>query len=1690
MARSSRGGGSGSRRSRTYWMCSCGGLNWDWRTTCLGCGHAAPPWALESAAAKAKPQADKDGWVDPPGSGATAIERLQAAAEQLEALQAEPPDGVDSCFTGVVASQLEAKRAELVVAQRAAAEQKAPSLPLSTQLHKEANAISKAEKRLRAARQGLEQKQAARDLAEAQLQKAQGELALLDAEVEEASRAPHVLEEAAREEAEAQQRQRAAEWAGASQVPGLLVQLDKLHEAWGSSNFEVARVAIRTQVEAARAQLAEAPAAPRRAPWAESCPMGEISSEDGDRAGSSGPWQPQCAAERGQAERRGDALGEWPKVARACKRELAAEAADLAPLVARPAGRAAGGRVGGQAATAAQDVRCGLEVLGINGNTWRRSREVIEAFVSRHGAPPHLVILQETRLAPHRLEEARGAVRRTGYTAFPHASAPTDKEGPPAHSGGVAALVRSDRQAKELAWQFTCVDQGAEHEYDWFASSFCLAHGAREASALDGFGLCPHKPARLLLQDARPDALVQVLVRPGRSPDVDAAACRLREDAAVQARRRAGRTRWQVEPCRWSWEVGPRPSAPHEAARQWIQVVESTLVGIHGIDDGDLHRYLGRSEGPKIVLKPLSAVVKCEYRHRHSALTHAIRQALDIALQRLTADRKQRWQPAHEAWHARQVERALADAEAAAAAACEEDEVEALEYDTSEWGDLIGQAGVHGSPEAIAVLQQRLAGPQRRDGGKSSASRRAWAKDAVQKGGRLAQRFAEAVPPPQVVDPAPGRPLAGMLAAGQLEANWQALWQQEGFRSGAGVGSWDVRGWALPPLSLEMLQAVCNLFLDIAKFYENLRHDVLWQCGIEHGFNLKLLRGLLMLYQSPRFICFVGLATESFCTNGTVFAGCACATTVAKLPVLAALRAASVGGRPLAVARNVVDDVALQAVGTERLVAAQLGSAGLEVARFLRGQHLPLSAAKTTFLASSPSLGRQLGEHCKSQGWSFRKTLQARNLGTDAAITRRGVHEGRVRAAGALRRARRLGCLRAAGAEVDLIHRAGPTASMARGRAVTGIADGELRSWRLAARRSAALCPPIDAVALTLARIGWHFQPERCLVTDLGDELDLMLLGPRELGLEAGLGARRASDRREMRQLSHDPLMQRPLYWDAIGRLLGPDSELSARDQSALGAYISNAHWTQAMLLDAGERGHARCNCCGAERGTLWHRLFECPVLEPQRRDGVSARLKRCAERARAAYLRPADEKLNGKLYLDGSALEPQFGALRRAGWAIAQCDDDGNLVAGVHGTVRRDLCPQQTAKDGEDFAVWMLANFAGPAVEEVNIDGSATVTCLRRGRAYSTAPSRANAHLRSRVLAAFEPGTFEVKKVPAHCSRQAVLDGLLTEAQRRGDEHADRLAKMGAQMHAVDRQTVGEHHALAEIVRELGRWICRAANIWQGIAVKDCEGLPPAAERRQVRFAAAEASQAAEEAAGAGPLAKRPRLESARSTGSSSAALSASAVAFSILGHAFSYACAGEGEDTQEIVACSKRGAYMVLGGRSGVKPRFKERCPGDKADKSGRNQRSLWLRGLHPEGRPRAARQRAKGEGIPALRSQGPVPGHAQERYLEWLGIAAEPAVGASSAASSAGSAPAAAAAPEAASGSLGEAPAPAPAAAAAASQPLQRPAATRAGFLGAFRITEEELSAAASAAVDALQDRRVRRRLARRGDPSESE
>ncbi|CAK0825269.1 unnamed protein product [Prorocentrum cordatum] len=525
---------------------------------------------------------------------------------------------------------------------------------------------------------------------------------------------------------------------------------------------------------------------------------------------------------------------------------------------------------------------------------------------------------------------------------------------------------------------------------------------------------------------------------------------------------------------------------------------------------------------------------------------------------------------------------------------------------------------------------------------------------------------------------------------------------------------------------------------------------------------------------------------------------------------------------------------------------------------------------------------------------------------------------------------------------------------------------------------------PVDAAVLTLGSIGWHFRSEQCLITDVRD---MTLMGLRELGPEASLGARRASGRHEMRKLATAPSLCGSSSWDACRELIGPGGELGERQRSGLVSHLTNAHWPQARL-------HSRVEChmpAAPRRDSVspalaWSAVRVRPLGvaagEDVARRGLSAPPPPQGPRTDAMgswrTCRPPDVKANGKLCVDGSSVDLQFYAWGHAGWAIAQCDDDGSLVAGAHGTVRRAPQPQQAARGGEDFAVWRFVIYAGHAVEEALIGFRGTAESQHRELAVATGPTKANAHP-WRCPAALGPGGSRANKVAAHGNRQAVLDGLRTEAQWRGTLRARCSAELGARLRA------------------------EAAVVWRDIAEKDGDCLLGSDERQWVRFADQE--ERAEQAAAGRPTVQQPRVESVRSV-ASAVGLSLATAGAGHLGHSLAYALRDAGEEPQELVACSMCGACMVLGGRAGGRPQLKEPCIGARAIGQ-RSQRRLRARGLHPSGRPRGGVQQRmkKGAEFPALRLQGPLPPSAQEAFLAWLGLEVEegppPACGSSAAA-----------------------------------------------------------------------------------------
>lgn len=240
---------------------------------------------------------------------------------------------------------------------------------------------------------------------------------------------------------------------------------------------------------------------------------------------------------------------------------------------------------------------------------------------------------------------------------------------------------------------------------------------------------------------------------------------------------------------------------------------------------------------------------------------------------------------------------------------------------------------------------------------------------------------------------------------------------------------------------------VVTLVADIQKFYEQVDHIDLRKEAEATGFNLKLLRRLCVLYSGDRTISYRGASSQAFPVWGTIIAGCSCATSVAKLLLWRAL-ARSTAVSPVVRARNVVDDVSLQAVGSLNTAVNQISAATLSLLASLAEKKLPLSLSKTVFLANSD----EAASNFKAQVGlpDLERKVAARLLGTDAADgSRRATATSTARRKTAGKRAKKLKILQSAGAHIWSVHRAGPLCMELWGCATAGLPPAALQTARV-----------------------------------------------------------------------------------------------------------------------------------------------------------------------------------------------------------------------------------------------------------------------------------------------------------------------------------------------------------------------------------------------------------------------------------------------------------------------------------------------------------------------------------------------------------------------------------------------------------------------------------------------------------------
>ncbi|CAK0892604.1 unnamed protein product [Prorocentrum cordatum] len=502
---------------------------------------------------------------------------------------------------------------------------------------------------------------------------------------------------------------------------------------------------------------------------------------------------------------------------------------------------------------------------------------------------------------------------------------------------------------------------------------------------------------------------------------------------------------------------------------------------------------------------------------------------------------------------------------------------------------------------------------------------------------------------------------------------------------------------------------------------------------------------------------WAGAISDGIRTNGTLTAGCSCATVVAKL-LLNALTKWAQTRRPAARCQNIVDDVFVQAVGGETQVKVQLPGATVDLARGLvekgitdgKLHQLRLLAAKA---AGRPPAGCSVGIRLKAHPraasrdpWILRATELA-SAGT-STLARGLVTEAVMKTC-------------------------------------WGAASGILirgRPWNL--RRC-----PAGACRLGQRGAGLGMPQFDALGAPGGEVIRLRDFSP---GAAEEIVRRRACQMSEMAALARlrrAGTWATPLKWPPLAKLLGPksvdDAEWTIGHQRALRSSLGGSHWSQARLCDEGKTGSGLRAACRAERGTFWHRRFAC--------DGSEARRL-------ARHTRPEGGFFSGDVFIDGSDFDVEDDSLRRAGWAIVAFNDDREIT----GAAPLTQAPLQEAPDGEDCAFKMLARL-GQGPLRAHCDCKGTARCARD---WELAAREANErrHLLSARWSEMGDQEVEVVRIKAHLGVNATTKHL--EGWRRaGNAAADRPARRGARLRGAPDEARLFAAARRRRARQLARW-------------------------------------------------------------------------------------------------------------------------------------------------------------------------------------------------------------------------------------------------------------------------------------------
>ena len=362
---------------------------------------------------------------------------------------------------------------------------------------------------------------------------------------------------------------------------------------------------------------------------------------------------------------------------------------------------------------------------------------------------------------------------------------------------------------------------------------------------------------------------------------------------------------------------------------------------------------------------------------------------------------------------------------------------------------------------------------------------------------------------------------------------------------------------------------------------------------------------------------------------------------------------------------------------------------------------------------------------------------------------------------------------------------------------------------------------PISASFVSLKAIGWKFTGPFSITDHNGKVLHLLQLSPKYVcnlfrDTYANVIVQRAIVKLHKQHMTLETLklVNQGLF---LRPLLSLHKRLPASQARVLCKIVSNGIMTGSTFFGMGYSSvDPACQKCGNAFDTVSHRCFLCVEQETKLMQTVDPNVinrifgdNKALLTARLLFPKPIVKCLpvdktylefvnlgpddfftpdGGEVFADGSCLWPKHPELARAGFSVVQVDDAGEVIKAVYGALGRSY-PQSP----------LAAEYAGMSVAHDNsaqcdlvMDCAAVISLWRRGFGAAMQSGTAFDHWWKEVAARHrDPGDRikAIHKVKAHQSIGCVPDNPVDIRRFYGNDHADRLAKLGADLQPVDQE-------------------------------------------------------------------------------------------------------------------------------------------------------------------------------------------------------------------------------------------------------------------------------------------------------------